>query len=217
MKKINISLIILFSLVVIMFVPFFASADTLYRQLQVGSRGADVSSLQMFLAADSTIYPSGLVTGYFGALTRAAVMRFQALNGISQVGRVGPQTLAAINAQINAGVLSNIPLVEPAPGFTSPAYVSINGSTATFNVNTNIPTRAVVYYSPYPIMATENDNVQPVTVSASGDAITDTYLQTSHTISSPNLLPNTTYYSMAVVSDVNGVVSVIRSAPFRTN
>jgi peptidoglycan hydrolase-like protein with peptidoglycan-binding domain len=45
--------------------------------LTIGSSGAQVSALQQFLAADPAIYPEGLVTGYFGPLTQAAVMRYQ--------------------------------------------------------------------------------------------------------------------------------------------
>ena len=49
---------------IIMSAPFLASADALYRQLSIGMSGSDVSSLQTFLATDSTIYPQGLVTGH---------------------------------------------------------------------------------------------------------------------------------------------------------
>jgi hypothetical protein len=222
MNKYNTSLVMLFSLAV-MVIPFLVSAETLSRQLQVGSRGADVSALQTFLAADSSLYPSGLVTGYFGSLTRAAVIRFQARNGISQVGRVGPQTLAAINAQMGGTISSAF--IQRAPGFTAPATVSLNASTtvngsstATFTISTDMPTRAVVYYSASPIVAFENDNVSPVTVTASGEAVNaNLNLQTTHMINSLTLLPNTLYYAMAVVTDANGVVSVISPPSFRTN
>src|SRR3989338_7152445 len=86
--------VVLFSAAVI------APAATLNRQLQVGMSGSDVSALQTFLAADVTLYPQGLVTGYFGNLTKAAVSNFQSRNGISPVGRVGPVTLAVLNAQM---------------------------------------------------------------------------------------------------------------------
>ena len=61
-----------------------ASAATLTRQLEVGSRGQDVSDLQAFLAKDSTIYPQGLVTGYFGSMTQTAVSNFQTRNNRGQ-------------------------------------------------------------------------------------------------------------------------------------
>jgi peptidoglycan hydrolase-like protein with peptidoglycan-binding domain len=43
------------------------------------------------------VYPERLVTGYFGNLTKSAVSRFQELNGLAAVGRVGPLTLKKLN------------------------------------------------------------------------------------------------------------------------
>ena len=66
-------------------------------ELQAGARGDQVRILQEFLAKDKSIYPEGKITGYFGAMTKAAVKRFQAKYGINQVGRVGPATMAKLN------------------------------------------------------------------------------------------------------------------------
>ena len=65
-------------------------AASLTEDLSLGSTGEEVTLLQTLLAKDTSIYPDGLITGYFGGLTRQAVRRFQAKYGISQVGRVGP-------------------------------------------------------------------------------------------------------------------------------
>ncbi|MDP1629722.1 MAG: peptidoglycan-binding protein, partial [bacterium] len=62
----------------------------------LGARGDEVRILQQWLAEDKTIYPEGLVTGYFGPLTRAAVKRFQQKYDIDQVGIVGPLTRAKL-------------------------------------------------------------------------------------------------------------------------
>ncbi len=67
------------------------------RPLLVGSTGEDVIWLQADLAKNKLLYPEGLVTGYFGGLTRAAILRFQAKYGISQVGIVGPVTRGRLN------------------------------------------------------------------------------------------------------------------------
>lgn len=75
----------------------------LERQLVVGSRGEDVRLLQELLASDPSIYPEGLVTGYFGPLTSRAVSRIQARTGLEQVGVVGPQTLGKINQLLEEG------------------------------------------------------------------------------------------------------------------
>ncbi|MCL5012215.1 MAG: chitobiase/beta-hexosaminidase C-terminal domain-containing protein [Patescibacteria group bacterium] len=72
--------------------------------LLLGSQGAEVTRLQTFLKSQgSTIYPEGLVTGYFGQATLRAVQRFQELYNIAHVGDVGygfvgPATRAKINA-----------------------------------------------------------------------------------------------------------------------
>jgi len=73
--------------------------------LASGSRGNDVTALQNFLKSQGAdIYPEGLVTGYYGVLTTAAVGRFQLQNGVVTsasdpgYGYVGPKTRAKINS-----------------------------------------------------------------------------------------------------------------------
>lgn len=73
------------------------------RALAVGDIGDDVTQLQAFLAKDPALYPEGLVTGRFGSLTKAAVMRFQERYGINPIGRVGPQTMAKLNEVMGGG------------------------------------------------------------------------------------------------------------------
>ncbi len=79
-------------------------------KLHKGANGEDVRVLQKILASDPTIYPEGLITGFFGQLTEQAVKRFQAKIKLEQVGAVGPQTLARINEILtNAGVIGDVP------------------------------------------------------------------------------------------------------------
>ena len=68
------------------------------KNLSKGMKDAEVTTLQQVLKTDSSVYPEGLVTGYFGSLTEAAVKKFQAKYGIDQVGTVGPATRAKLNA-----------------------------------------------------------------------------------------------------------------------
>lgn len=70
------------------------------RTLNRGSKGNDVKALQDVLKKDRTVYPEGLVTGYFGEATERAVKQFQkkyniASSGTPQTtgyGVVGPKT-----------------------------------------------------------------------------------------------------------------------------
>lgn len=66
---------------------------TLYR----GAFGEEVKKLQNLLKEWPEIYPEGLVTGYFGPLTEAAVRRFQQKHNIEPIGIVGPKTRAKLN------------------------------------------------------------------------------------------------------------------------
>ncbi len=69
-----------------------------------------VTLLQEFLAEDPSLYPEGLVTGFFGPATVRAVQRFQIQNGIVTFGTarttgfgfIGPRTRAFINAEMCA-------------------------------------------------------------------------------------------------------------------
>lgn len=72
----------------------------LMQQMQRGSHGEGVTMLQRLLSTDSTIYPSKLVTGYYGRLTEDAVRAFQKKNGIEDVGEVGPKTRSVLNAYL---------------------------------------------------------------------------------------------------------------------
>ena len=70
---------------------------TITKSLKLGSQDSEVKALQQALAQDKTIYPEGLVTGYYGQATQRAIIRFQKKYGIDPVGFVGPQTRKKIN------------------------------------------------------------------------------------------------------------------------
>lgn len=87
------------------------------RQMDIGATGNDVSSLQQFLASYDSVYPEGLVTGYFGRLTANAISLFQSLNGLPSVGRVGPLTLQKLNEFFTRGPVRSDDIPDPdAPG-----------------------------------------------------------------------------------------------------
>ncbi|MFA5230048.1 MAG: peptidoglycan-binding domain-containing protein [Candidatus Paceibacterota bacterium] len=124
---------------------FSASGFCFVNEMQFGDRNNDVKELQKVLAQFSDIYPEKLVTGYFGSLTKQAVIRFQnkfkseilTPTGLKQgTGYVGQYTLNKLNAlnncfedqnntdltdnniDINIGVSDELPIennVEPTP------------------------------------------------------------------------------------------------------
>ncbi len=80
-----------------------SACPAIARSLSFGTSGTDVSALQQYLARDASIYPQGIVSGYFGVATKAALQRWQDTNGIVKPGlegsgTVGPRTRAALNA-----------------------------------------------------------------------------------------------------------------------
>jgi uncharacterized surface protein with fasciclin (FAS1) repeats len=71
--------------------------------LWTGSQGADVVTLQTFLTNEGFLnIPAGTSMGYFGPLTKAALMKYQASQGISSTGYFGPLTKANINTALSA-------------------------------------------------------------------------------------------------------------------
>jgi peptidoglycan hydrolase-like protein with peptidoglycan-binding domain len=118
------------------------------RSLRVGSEGDDVKRLQQFLALDPAIYPERLVTGYYGALTEAAVKRFQCKNKIvcegtpesTGYGVTGPRTAAILALQCPAGgtpqaetgAVGGFMRVSPISG-AAPLNVSIEATVNTTN------------------------------------------------------------------------------------
>lgn len=85
-----------------------AIVQQITKRLALGSQGDEVKTIQDLLAQDKEVYPEGLITGYFGSLTKKAVQKFQEKYNIAKkgdvgYGDVGPNTRAKIN-QILAGV-----------------------------------------------------------------------------------------------------------------
>jgi hypothetical protein len=193
-------------------IPLFTNAATLNRQLEIGMSGADVSLLQTFLAQDSTIYPQGLVTGYFGPLTQAAVSKFQARNGIATVGRVGPVTLVAINAQMDSGSKTGFDRISP---IVSSISVSTDKTAAMFNWNTSEPSSAIIYYSPSPLVMMEGGAGSDVSVSGQ-TLLVHSDMRSSHSGTVSGLQQNTTYYYVLYVRDSSGNVTVTQMSTFKT-
>lgn len=71
--------------------------------LTVGSTGSQVVALQNTLVAGGYLtMPAGVAPGYFGSLTKAAVMAWQAANGVPSTGFVGPLSRAKLAGAVVA-------------------------------------------------------------------------------------------------------------------
>lgn len=73
------------------------------RSLTKGAQGDDVRKVQEFLAQFPDLYPSGLITGFYGTTTETAIKRFQEKHGIETIGVAGPKTFAQINKLLTEG------------------------------------------------------------------------------------------------------------------
>lgn len=198
--------------VAILLVPTLsATASTTFipinSQVNYGETSANVSNLQMFLAANASIYPDGLVTGYYGPLTRAAVIRFQNQYGIDPAGRVGPVTLAKINSLIaTGGWTASTDVSGP---WISSVGQNVSRNSATFSWNTDEVATAKIFYHTSPVMMNEGDINSVGFGSLTGSTATsDNVTRTSHQVTISGLQPNTRYYYVIVATDAKGNVSL---------
>ena len=102
--------------------------------LTIGSTGADVTELQRYLVSQGMLQmPINVSYGYFGTLTRAAVARWQASQGITPaVGYFGPITRARLNALFT----TTTPTTPTTPG-TGNGGITTPGVEGTLTVSLN--------------------------------------------------------------------------------
>lgn len=180
-------------------------------QLDRGERGSEVTELQEFLADRPSLYPSGLVTGYFGPLTEEGVQNFQASQGIvssgsphtTGYGRVGPITMQRINAIMGGGGTGGSADVN-APVMLNDS-VTVEDTEATITWATNNQTQSRVMYS----------TSWPFLYETAASASADGYSQTP-TVTLTGLEPNTTYYYVRESIDVAGNLSWTTADTFTT-
>ena len=185
--------------------------DRINHTLMFGSRGDDVRSLQEFLSKDILVYPAGLVTGYFGPLTRDAVTQFQLGYNISPVGQVGPTTLKKINALISAGTRVDV---------TAPRLLmltlTILPQKATFTSTSDEPVKVSIFFDTksLTVVETSQAKIEPY---VSGNVLTDVSLSAGKQMTLDNLLPHTTYYYRIQVTDEADNVTITDERTFTTS
>ena len=96
-----------------------ASAATV---LEVGSKGSNVVKVQQKLIQFG--YLSGTADGLYGEKTRAAVLWFQRRNGLTQDGKVGPATAAALGVTLSGSSSSSSSGSSSTAASSSSTYVS---------------------------------------------------------------------------------------------
>lgn len=102
------------------------ACTSLTQNLSYGSRGDQVTRLQSFLADRN--YPGGgawMVTGYFGAATRAAMRNFQQEMGLAQTGMLDAPTRDAVSHVSCRGYTSNY-TTYPYLYTSAPSYNYVN-------------------------------------------------------------------------------------------
>ena len=102
--------------------------------LRVGSRGEQVRQIQIWLGLDAD--------GIYGKQTASAVKSYQARNGLSVDGLVGPVTLAHMRASFGAGTGDGDTIAPPVPEYGVPIYA--NGEIAVGHLD---PTAVAVKFS----------------------------------------------------------------------
>lgn len=214
----------LIAIVAFSFIGIQSAFAAITSQLDLGDRGSEVTELQTYLATNSQYYPSGLVTGYFGQLTKAGVERFQTSNGIvtsgtpatTGYGRVGPMTLAKLNTYLSTGSNNNNITWDTTP-IQSEITVTHTNTSATFSWTTNEATVGQVYWSTSPLVLNEATGPRQTPYVSGTLALDSGSLQTSHSIIVSNLQPNTTYYYTVRSIDSAGNMSLIWPRSFKTS
>jgi peptidoglycan hydrolase-like protein with peptidoglycan-binding domain len=220
-------MIVLAVAVILSTLPAQAAMTTpLISQMDVGDRSEEVTRLQTLLATDTSIYPEALTTGYYGTLTASAIQRFQCREGIvcsgtaesTGYGRVGPSTLARLNAHVTAtGTITGTPGTGAedvyAPIISSIAVATGTAST-TIRWNTNEVTQGRILYQPgFPTMI-EGSATMPASVS--GNPISSSAQGMTHAISISNLPAATTYHYVIEARDPQGNISYTWPYTFTT-
>ena len=156
------------------------------QSMDIGSQGSQVTALQSFLSTKTAHYPEGLVTGYYGPLTAAAVMRFQCAEEIvcsgsaatTGYGRVGPITLTQLNLRASGNIGADV----SAP-YISGIVTVMSSTSATISFVTNELSMSKVVYSVFPLTVFESAGPGFAPVTNGTAVMSDANFRTAHSIS----------------------------------
>ena len=195
--------------------PAFAQVAT-YSQLngnttlRVGSKGGDVSTLQKFLASNTDIYGAGLITGYFGGMTKEAVKQFQLSYDLTADGIAGLNTRNKVNSVIVAGQGIDV----SAPIIYNLSVVP-SGRSAYFTFTSNELVKTTIFYDVNSITWTDS-NFSFGVPSISGTTSIDNTFSSNKQITLNNLSANSIYHYVVMTTDASGNISVTWPKAFTT-
>ena len=216
-QKMSAPVVTLMATLLVLFVSAQAAQALITTTMDPEDNNSQVSELQAFLALDSSIYPEGIVTGYYGTLTTAAVERFQCVYDIicsgspvtTGYGRVGPLTLAEI--RVRQGGVSLPPVGIPSTGgdvnapILNPPTVATTSVSALIAWTTNEAVRSrVMYATAWPFLF------------ATAPSVADTTFDSTSAVQLLNLSPDTTYHYVRESIDAAGNVQYGIGTWFRT-
>jgi len=116
--------------------PIEASKNTLISSgLKLGSKNDQVKVLQAAFSIDKSLYQSGLISGYYGNLTKQAVINFQERYNLPATGEIDQQTADKFNEVYGSHPAEHYLNLVPT---SSTVYVpSTNNSQQNSNLNSN--------------------------------------------------------------------------------
>jgi len=203
-KIIDMKKILTASTVAILAFAVVASAATFSANLTVGSKGADVTALQTALIAGGYSIPAG-ATGYFGSQTKAAVMKYQAANGVPATGFVGPLTRAALNGGVAVAPATGCPAGYTCT-LTGAQGGTVIGNTGTTGTDGSVSVSQSSYVSTGATLKKgDTKNVVAVKLQATAGSVTVSRFD-AHFSVRPWL-----YFSQVTLTDSNGKVLATKS------
>ena len=172
--------------------------STFYRNLTIGSTGSDVVQLQNFLTSSGFLtLPISVSPGYFGNLTKQALIRYQSSKGIQPAsGYFGPLTRATITGAEAA--------FTAAPASTATSFVCPTGYVCASATSTSISvTQGSVSFPTY----TTGNIIGAYSSGSTAATWVFTFTVTS-TSSLPIYISATPNAAVKITSDLSGVPGV---------
>ncbi len=216
MKRI-LSVALAFALALTVVAPVAASAQSMASfntNLKMGSRGADVVALQSFLEAKGLLtMPAGTAKGYFGALTKSAVVAYQISKGVTPAsGYFGPLTRATANADTAVVITPTTPTTPTTPVVTSGVEGTLDTklaasptNNANVQVQNDVPAYGIEFRSRVADVVVQTVDLQ-VSVTNSGSAENPaTLINTIKVWDGSNVIATIPVNSSTFIKDSNSV------------